>query len=875
MSSNDLRLPAALDSALNQVKATASAVGELVVQSLTAQSTGATRIAERDLLVNASLELKRQASRFQAQFNDRLHELVSKEAMPRQEAFAKTGSDWQSLSLVDDEQVEEQVFANRIGQQIAHACEVELRELAPYMGSVLNIGRADESRNPLRPSNIGESLYSAVSVLTDDRELRKTLSRELGRAMSEAMSECYQTVCENFKARGVQPVSFAVRTVEGPGTHLDSQHSTTHDRLPRDVGQSTHSGHGFASSSHHDALETGGGWGRGTGSGTGGAEGQRTGQGMPPHSAHAPYGHSAYDSSGIGAADSAGASNAQLMTLLRRLTYLASQPMPFDDQPTLASADGAGPQGAVGGGRRTGPVGARDSAPSTFEGSAHYKEGLTGLMAVNLIRTHREELIQASSGKLDHMVIDVVGSLFDQILSDQKVPPQMARQIARLQLPVLRVALNDNTFFSSRKHPVRRFVNRIGSLACAFDEFEEGPGAQLLVRVRELVQEIVDGDFDQVELFSQKLGELESFILKQPDGPDAASGPAQLLASKESELRVQQRYMQQLQLALKAVDIPAYLRDFLSQVWSQALVLAFRRGGATDPLTQQMRRTGRDVIMSVQPKGSPTLRKKFLMQLPGLMKDLKEGMRLIGWPEAAHDAFFGDLLPSHAESLKRAPLSELDQNMLIHELDVIFNAPIPGVDGSWRGEPLPVLPENEVERRFTPEEAKSVGLVEESAVNWNGEIDIDLSADDPAMAAPYGLPEEMRVEAGETLDLDLGLSEVTGGGLDIDLSASEPATPTRGSDLINHIQLGYAYQMHLHDNWQKVRLSFVSPGRSFFVFTHGRLHQETISLTSRMLARMCESGRMRAVESAFLLERATARARKQLAALRSSKPSKH
>ena len=109
-----------------------------------------------------------------------------------------------------------------------------------------------------------------------------------------------------------------------------------------------------------------------------------------------------------------------------------------------------------------------------------YSDGLTGLMAVNLIRAHREELIQASTGKLDHMVIDVVGSLFDQILSDSRVPPQMAREIARLQLPVLRVALNDSSFFSTRRHPVRRFINRIASLANAFDDFDDGPGAQFL-----------------------------------------------------------------------------------------------------------------------------------------------------------------------------------------------------------------------------------------------------------------------------------------------------------------------------------------------------------------------------------------------------------
>src|SRR6185295_1110607 len=63
--------------------------------------------------------------------------------------------------------------------------------------------------------------------------------------------------------------------------------------------------------------------------------------------------------------------------------------------------------------------------------------GLSGLMAVNLIRAHRAELLQATRGQLDHLVIEVVSSLFDQILSDARVPPEMARQLARLQLPVL------------------------------------------------------------------------------------------------------------------------------------------------------------------------------------------------------------------------------------------------------------------------------------------------------------------------------------------------------------------------------------------------------------------------------------------------------
>ena len=162
-------------------------------------------------------------------------------------------------------------------------------------------------------------------------------------------------------------------------------------------------------------------------------------------------------------------------------------------------------------------------------GSGGYNEELTGLMAVNLIRAHREELIQASTGKLDHMVIDVVGSLFDQILSDSRVPPQMAREIARLQLPVLRVALSDATFFSTRRHPVRRFINRIASLANAFDEFDIGPGAKFLTRVRKLVDEIVEGDFDQIELYAAKVAELERFIAEQNEGVVEQTGAAVVL----------------------------------------------------------------------------------------------------------------------------------------------------------------------------------------------------------------------------------------------------------------------------------------------------------------------------------------------------------
>jgi hypothetical protein len=185
------------------------------------------------------------------------------------------------------------------------------------------------------------------------------------------------------------------------------------------------------------------------------------------------------------------------------------------------------------------------------------------------------------------------------------------------------------------------------------------------------------------------------------------------------------------------------------------------------------------------------------------------------------------------------------------QVEGIFNTTIPGVDSLSMADPAPDVESEVIEKRFTPEEAKQVGLVEESAVDWSGMVDIEVDAAEAAETEPP-----------DSLPSDLGLD------INLDLSPTEPAEPSRGPQLMDHIKLGFAYQMHLKDEWQKVRLTYVSPGRSFFVFSRGRKHQETISMTARMLARMCETGRMKAFENAYLMERATQRARKQLAALR-------
>ncbi len=857
MNPTDPRLRAALDAALKQIASTVNEAVDRLPEALGLLAHSGMHGADREVLLAAQADFRRQMDAFRLAFVADLQGRVDRALAPRTEhSRTQASTDWRSLSLVDDNEVEERVHADRIAQAISHACENELRDLAGYIGALLSARRAEPDRNPIGPETLGKALFQAIGIVSDDADTRKLLAREIGQTVAREMPACYAQIVTAMQARGLQPMELTVRGVEGPGNQLPGI-NTGYTPL-----SGIRSQHGDLDAGASDGgsdlglLSALGGTSstRGPPTSGGGLRGLRGGQaGTPP-------------------------ADAQLMALLRRLTAVASRPGAFDSR---ARGAGYGDHSPTGVGVPTGfaPTGERGGAsiPGSISGSAagpagaaYSGEQLTGMMAVNLIRAHREELMQASDGRLDHMVIDVVGSLFDQILSDSRVSPHMARQIARLQLPVLRVALHDSSFFSSRRHPVRRFVNRIASLACAFDDFEEDPGLQFLGRVRSLVQEIVDGDFDQIDLYTAKLDALESFIAEQSLREAPQQAAVDTLHTKEAELRLQQRYTLQLQRALAGMSLPAYLREFLPQVWGQALVLAASRDGAASDRAQRYRRAARDLVMSVQPKGSPALRKNFLMQLPALMKNLNEGLHLIGWPEAAQREFFGKLLPAHAESLKGQPLSELDHNMLVKQLESVFNIPVPGSESLSAADEVPDVDPAIVTRRFSPEEAQRVGLVDESAVDWSGTVDIDLGADAPTDTDLQAIA-ELDESAAAGLGLGLGLAL----DLNLDLATPEPPEPTRGPQLMDHINLGFAYQMHLKDAWQKVRLAHVSAGRSFFVFTRGRKHQETISMTARMLTRMCETGRMRAVESAYLMERATLRARKQLAALKASSATQH
>jgi hypothetical protein len=900
MSSGDTHIQAALASAQRSIREATAAAIDPTASALKALARAAIP-SERPALAQALAVVQLSSQPLLAAFEKALRQAVDEEVSPKGEVPASHDpTDWMSVGLVDEDQFEDRLAFERVGQFIAHECEAELRELSAYTGEMLNLGWADPARNPVRGQVVAGALNQAVETVAEGGECRRVLVKELGQALAKTLPASYRGIVKDFSTRGFRQVDLTVRPSTSPGggrggvggsaggsaganaaaapgfeAMRDLWEKSMMGRMP--VGAAADAARAWEISVRNPQ-----------GVGFGGAPGgvvmantatlfERLMQDALagatwPGTVVQPDGTVVNGGAGAGGAGGGGVSDADLMRLLRRLNNAAS-PEPGQD---------------AGSETRHTPMGTEP----TFFGSTFASVGVGagqsmfgGSTPTNLIRAHHDELVQASTGEVDHMVIEVVASLFDQILADSRVPPEIAREIARLQMPVLRVALRDTSFFSSRKHAVRRFINRISTLASSFGQFESGPGRDLLSRVNALVTEIIEGDFDQVPLYVRKLGELEDFVAAASRAEFESSPAAATLQAKEAQWQMAQGFSGRLHEAYERLPIPDYLKAFLAGVWSQVIVASAQNDEADPAREKRFRRAAFDLVASIQPKRSIEQRNKFLAGLRGLTGTLDEGLALIGWPKDEHDAFFGKLIADHSGSLKAAAGSELDHNMLLRQLDVAARTPLPAA-GDVSTSVASAAEAEAFEPRFSAKEAQRVGLVDDAAVDWSSPTPIPAASEDgvapvvgaaQASAAAFELDLATRPAPLDLLpvaparrvafpSIEPPPSEVATpvpAATPVAVAVAEPEEPIEGSQLRHHLQVGASYRLHLKDQWEKVRLTHMNVSRTFFLFTHGNEDRSTISMTARMLGRLCDTGRLKAFEDKPLLDRATERMRTQ------------
>jgi hypothetical protein len=268
----------------------------------------------------------------------------------------------------------------------------------------------------------------------------------------------------------------------------------------------------------------------------------------------------------------------------------------------------------------------------------------------NVLQQIRSTPMMMWSQPLDALTIDIVAMLFDAIFNDPDLSASVRAELAKLQIPVLKVALVDKSFFSDRKHPARRLLDVIASSGIGRNEMDE---PRLVDKIREIVDAVVAGFDADVNIFSIQIRKVEEFLREEEARVQAKS----LRVSDQLEQRDRQeiaaeRVGKELESRTHAIDLPALVANFLNRHWRSVLSDVFVRTGDASPQWSEAIGTMDELIWSVQSKEGAEERNRLLTALPDLLKRLRRGLDTVDLQEA-WDPFFDRLIRLHMRALHK------------------------------------------------------------------------------------------------------------------------------------------------------------------------------------------------------------------------------
>jgi hypothetical protein len=114
-------------------------------------------------------------------------------------------------------------------------------------------------------------------------------------------------------------------------------------------------------------------------------------------------------------------------------------------------------------------------------------------------------------GEADEDVINMVAMLFECMLDDRNLPDSLKALIGRLQIPLVKVAVLDKSFFSRSSHPARRLLNEIANAAMGWGTCDDHERDSLYVRIDQVVQRLLNDFVDDPAIFSELLADFLAF----------------------------------------------------------------------------------------------------------------------------------------------------------------------------------------------------------------------------------------------------------------------------------------------------------------------------------------------------------------------------
>ncbi len=255
------------------------------------------------------------------------------------------------------------------------------------------------------------------------------------------------------------------------------------------------------------------------------------------------------------------------------------------------------------------------------------------------LHQRKQALKQAAATPVERATIEIVALLFQSILTEERIPAAVRVWFARLQMPVLRVAVSEPDFFATVDHPARKLIDRMGACVMGFDATGRAVADLLEKEIKRVVQVVEAYPDTGRRVFQTVLTEFEKFLEHYFKNANEASRKGVSLAQQvEQRETMAIQYTIELRKMLNEVPVQEGIREFLFQVWADVMAMtAVKSGGAQSEQTKAMKRAAADLIWSASATVSREERAEVIRRLPPLLKTLREGMEHAGVPPDKQD----------------------------------------------------------------------------------------------------------------------------------------------------------------------------------------------------------------------------------------------
>ena len=253
---------------------------------------------------------------------------------------------------------------------------------------------------------------------------------------------------------------------------------------------------------------------------------------------------------------------------------------------------------------------------------------LEQLLAARATRTGAQP--NSPMRQVDNDVVTFVGMLFEYILNDRNLAIPMKALIARLQIPIVKLAVIDKSFFSRPSHPARRLLNELSSAGIGWSSSAERKRDALYNKIESVVAGVLEEFQTNPEIFTRLLEDLTSFV--RNDRRRIETVEQRVRETEQGKARTydaKRRVQNILNQKASGLRLHPNMGRFISDTWSKVLVYACIKHGPTSDAWNESVESLDQLLWNIQPLNDMADVEKRDHARKDLMERLRAGMEMI------------------------------------------------------------------------------------------------------------------------------------------------------------------------------------------------------------------------------------------------------